>query len=769
MKLSIISALALIPITAIVFQMWDHNILEGYGFSKEVRAEEGELLRLTLSPDEKFRIYRPLKEISPELQKAVILLEDRYFHWHWGFNPVSLGRAVLSLSQDRKIGGSTITMQMVRLKHKIYTRTIWGKLQQIVYAFGYEIYYSKNQILEAYLNLTPYGSNIEGVESASRLYFGKTSHDLNLLEALTLAVIPQNPLKRSLNQEDLKVVDQARERLLKVWIEENPQDQKLAQELQLPVISNRMKDRPFRAPHFVERVMSRYPRDSRLQTTLNLELQAKIEAKLKNYLQSLRIKGIHNGAVLLIEGPTREIKAWVGSGDYFDNQIQGQIDGIMVARSPGSTLKPFVFGQAMDEGIIHPSTLLKDTPASFGTFDPENFDRRYLGPISATQALILSRNVPAIYLESQLKQRSTFDLLKAIQVQNLKTPKTYGLGIAIGTAEMTPLDLGGLYTALYNLGEWAPLKWTQIEKEEKPTSILSPESSYLVLDMLTKSYRDQNSVLDDHMKMQFPMAWKTGTSYGFRDAWTVGVFGPYVLVVWLGNFDFTDNPHLIGRDVAAPLFFQIAESFPRKVLEDTTQWRRPFGLNLKKVEVCSVSGHLPGEHCHHKKPEWFIPSVSPIETCSLHRELMISQNTGLRLCGQPDVAFRREVFEFWSSDLLEIFHRFGVRRKVPPAFDSSCRQETVKEGLSPEMVSPKKDLRYVISYSKSKLSERIPLRAITDADVKELTWFADQRLVGKATADETLFFDAQPGVHEIVVVDDQGRSASRKVEVSVSR
>ena len=744
--------------------------LQGIGFSKEVLSQKEELLRLTLSPDEKYRIYRPLKKIHPELVKAVLLLEDQYFYYHPGVNPLSMFRAFSSLRSDRKIGASTITMQMVRLKHKLFTRSLVGKVQQILFSFYYELRYSKEEILEAYLNLTPYGGNIEGVEAASRIYFGKSSAKLNLLESLTLAVIPQNPLKRSLNQIQLEQVDRARQKLTTKWLQTYPQDTLVVKESRLPVISNRTKDLPFYAPHFVEEVLKKYPNQHLIHTTLDLEIQNKIEERLKKYLESTASKGVHNGSVVLIDGNTREVKAWVGSKDFFDPGIQGQIDGIKVNRSPGSTLKPFVYGKAIDQGLIHPGTMLKDSPASFGTFDPENYDRRYLGPISATQALVQSRNVPAITLASKIDSTYLYDTLKKVGVEDLKSQKEYGLGIAIGTAAVTPFDLASMYTALYNKGEWQPLKLRQHENNKKSFQILSAESSFLVLDMLTQSPREQNAVLNDQLRRQFPMAWKTGTSYGFRDAWTAGVFGPYILIVWLGHFDYSDSQYLIGREMAAPLFFQIADLFPKKVLNDNFAWRNSFGLNLKKVEVCEVSGGIPNESCPHRRQEYFIPSVSPITACELHRRLMISAKSGMVLCGQPQGEFKTEVFEFWPSDILEIFQKFGVRRKSPPTFDPSCAKgQVVTAGLVPEILSPKKDLSYLISYSKNKISEKIPLRAMTDGDVKELNWFINREFVGKARADETLFYEAVPGHYDVIVVDDRGRTASREVEVKVAR
>lgn len=785
-----------------VFRSLCPDPLQSLGYSQEILADDGRLLRLTLSPDEKYRIYRPLSAINPDFVRAVLLSEDRFFYQHPGINPFALLRAFRSLGGNRKVGGSTITMQLVRLKHRLYTRSVLGKLRQMIYALGYEILYSKKDILQAYLNLTPYGGNIEGVEAASRIYFGKNAKSVNLLESLTLAVIPQNPLKRSMDQDDRTRLDQARAVLTAQWLRKYPESRPLIAELQLPVVANRISQLPFRAPHFVEQILVREPNRTRIQTTLSIELQEKLESVFETYLQGIRGTGVKNGGMLLVDARKREIKAWVGSGSYFDSEIKGQIDAVTLQRSPGSTLKPFVYGLAMDQGLIHPDTILKDTPASFGNFDPENFDRRYVGPISATQALVQSRNVPAIQISNLLKGKTLYSLLQDVGVQNLRSEKNYGVGLVLGTAEVTPEDLAGLYTGLYHQGEWEPLRWVR-EKENRQRKglgraagdgthsfagnryvirhqgghadsgrvrLLSRESAFLALDMLTQTQRDSSSLMDEQIKSRAPVAWKTGTSFGFRDAWTAGVFGQYVLVVWLGNFDFSENPHLIGREIAAPLFFRVVDLFPREVLLDHGDWTNAFGLNLKKVETCSISGHLKGEHCPHGTQTWFIPGISPIAACELHRQIAVSPKTGKRLCGVPKGSFQNQVFEFWPSDILDVFQKYGVRRKTPPGFEENCEFQSLRaEGFAPEITSPKRELKYVISFGKARVAEKIPLRAIVDGDVRESSWFINQEFIGTVGAQETLYYEAKPGRYQALLVDDHGRSVSRDFEVTLQR
>lgn len=746
------------------------NPLEGVSFSREVYDRNGKLLRLTLSGDEQFRAYRPLKQIDEKLKQAVILSEDRYFYYHWGVNPISLFRAVFSLNQSRPYGASTITMQMVRLRDKIYTKNFLGKILQILRATQAEFLYSKDQILEAYLNLTPYGANIEGVGAASQIYFGKSSGQLSLPESLLLAVIPQNPVKRSLQEQTQTKAFEARDRLYEEWQKIFPTAKKIKMDLQLPLISKKIVELPFLAPHFVNYVVSKTPSDinGAIKTSLDLRTQELLEQKLTNYIKGKSKFGVSNGAVLLIQKNTREIKAWVGSNNFFDSGISGQIDAITTKRSPGSTLKPFLYGLALQEGLIHPQTLLYDSPSSFGQYDPENFDRSYKGPLSAEEALIQSRNIPAIYLASRLKQKSLYQLLAEVDAGLPQNEKYYGLAISLGSAEVTPLTVAGLYTAIGNFGKWAPLKFNLESPQTKESKVFSSESSFMVLDMLKKNSRSDSPLLDEVSKSKLPVAWKTGTSYGFRDAWTAGVIGDHVLVVWLGNFDNSANPALVGREIASPLFFEIAELLKGKGLVKPGDWENMLGLKIRPTDVCSLTGGFSRGICPHTKKTWFQPGVSPIDDCNVHREYLVSQRTGKRVCHVSSSGpTKTEVYEFWPSDIVQLFAKFGLPYKKAPAFESNCEQAEAGLAAIPEIVSPKQDLIYAVRFNKKDGYEKIPLKAKVDQEIKKVFWFANQKPLGESLPEETLLVELSPGDYDITLVDDHGQVATRPFQVQL--
>ena len=752
-------------------------ILETKSYSVKIQDQNQQLLRLTLSGDEKYRIFTPLAEINPQFVEAALLHEDRHFFYHLGVNPIALLKAGINTYArgTRRMGGSTITMQLARMLYPFHSISLSGKVKQIILALQLEALHSKHEILEAYLNLLPYGGNIEGVGAASLIYFSKSATNLTLAESLNLAVIPQNPNFRLLSsgnstEKASNLISSARMRLFQTWVSLHPHETSETQELELPIVNKGLSQLPFRAPHFVELARQLRPTQKLLNTSLNYSIQNLAERKLKAYVEGHKNLGITNASVMILNFETMQVNAMIGSADFFNNDIEGQVNGTLAKRSPGSTLKPFVYGLAIDQGLIHPLTLLKDTPMSFNGFDPENFDRNFSGPVNARDALIRSRNVPAVYLTSLLSKPTLYEFLKSSQVKQLKSPEFYGLSLSLGGAELRMDELVRLYASLANGGKLKPLRYFQDDKIEEGKSILSPEASFLTLDMLKNNPRPDQKFSNQWVRNSVPVAWKTGTSHGFRDAWSIGVMGPFVIAVWLGNFGGQGNPALIGRDMAGPLFFSLVDAL-KEHATGQEHWLSPEGLNLKRLKVCSLSGHLPTKHCSHQIETWFIAGKSPITQCSIHREILISKKSGLRACEDaPNV--KSDVFEFWPSDLLHIFRIAGIPRRPPPRFEASCStQETQNFGVAPNITSPKKDVTYTLRLPAAELAEEspIPLQAVVDGDAQKLTWFVGNELIGQSDPQKPLLWKPRPGRFTVRVVDNLGRSDSRSLDVKMSQ
>lgn len=737
-------------------------LLADIDFSKAIFDEQHHLLRLTLSPDEKYRLYTPLSQMPKQLKEATLLQEDQYFYHHFGINPVALLKAIWAtyMKKSRRMGASTITMQVARLRFAINSKTFSGKLWQIARALQLERHYTKDQILEAYLNLAPYGANIEGVGAASLIYFGQSVERIGLPEALTLSIIPQNPARRGPKNNHLQAI---RNKLFVRWLRQHPEDKNKKALMNLPLSLQNSHSLPYSAPHFVNTVLSEKPKEHLIHTTLDNRLQTIIKRITHHYVMRKKRLGVANAAVLLVDTRNQEIKGLLGSADFFAKSIEGQIDGTNIKRSPGSTLKPFVYALALDQGLIHPNTVLKDVPHSFGSYNPENFDNDFMGPIKAKDALVLSRNIPAIYLASQLGKPGLHQLLEEAEISQLRSESYYGLALVLGGVELTMRELASLYTMLVNDGLWHPLRFRPEQETRPGKRLLSQEASFLVLDMLKDTLHPDFSAPN----YPFPVSWKTGTSSGYRDAWTVGVFGPYVLVVWLGNFDNRANPAFIGKNLAAPLFFELIEGInnekgPLPVIE-----KLPETMHLKRIPVCKASGMLPTAYCQDTEMTWFIPGKSPIKRDTIHREIAIDKQTGLRTCHiEKDTLFT--IYEFWPTDLLTIFKQAGINRRVPPPFVASCDSFANDLGISPQITSPQTDLSYILNPN-SRQKIRIPLTAIVDADVAFLYWFINDSYLAKTKSDQTLFWQAKAGKFLVRVVDDHGRSARREVEIKIGQ
>jgi penicillin-binding protein 1C len=732
-------------------------LLDGISFSQCVRDRNGKLLRVTLSADQKFRICTPLEEISPDLIEATLRYEDKYYARHPGVNPIALARGAVELLRFHRAttGGSTITMQLARLRFHLHTRTISGKLEQIMRALELERHYSKNQILEAYLNLAPYGRNLEGIGAASEIYFDKPASKLSRPEAIALSVIPQSPSRRALHADrDNHSVNLAQSS----WYDRSGVDADA--EFSMREFRPRMQtERKFIAPHFVQEILeTSHGRDQSI-TTLDLEKQQAIERRVTDYVANNRNRGIENAAVFLVDTRTMDVLAQVGSADFYKADINGQVDGTRSPRSPGSTLKPFVYALALEQGLIHPLSILADAPRTFGEYNPENFDREFLGPIRACDALARSRNVPAVELASHLAHPTLYQFLSSAEVRLPKAESFYGLALPLGGAEVSLQDLVRLYAALANNGELRALRFTTHDRSAKPKRILSPEAAFLTLEMLGNVPRPEMNCADGNHSAR--VYWKTGTSHGFRDAWSIAVFDHYALGVWVGNFDGRANPAFVGRTAAAPLLFQIIDSLRAGWPEPTAPHQPPAGANLKRVEFCALSGDLPNRFCTQHVEGWFIPGVSPIKTCDVHREVLVDVATGLRVpIDDGTRQLKREVYEFWPGDFLTLFEQAGIPRRVPPPFLPDTGSELASRvGQKPIIVSP--NSKEILLVSK----KTIPLRAKTDADVHEIFWFAGKQFVGKAAPNQVLEWTAAAGDYEVTALDDHGRAGSHSVTV----
>lgn len=771
-------AILLLTIVAFCIRLSPHPPLsEPLSFSTTYYDDNKKLIRMTLAQDDKYRLWAPLETISPDIINGLLLHEDQWFYYHPGFNLMSLFRAFWStyISGSNKQGASTITMQLARMYYKINTRNIEGKLVQIFRAIELELMYSKHDILEAYLNYAPFGRNIEGIGAASLIYFDKSTNQINLPEALTLTVLPQSPTFRVNRKTGIagKALIQARNRLFQRWQENYQVDDNIAILFEMPLIMRQPEQLPFIAPHFVNQIIQQNKnvitnkKNNMVITTLNSNLQKIIEQQVNAFIERNAKKGIYNASVLLVDNSTMNVKALIGSADYFNNKIEGQINGTQIKRSPGSTLKPFIYALGFDQGILHPMTILKDVETDFGFYTPENFDRKFEGPISVSDALIKSRNIPAVYVASKLKKPSFYQFLKSANIEKMASEDHYGLALVLGGGEITSQEMAKLYALIPNQGKWQPLKFIQTDKQNdsQVKQLISPAASFMIKDILLNNTRNQD-ILSKKQKKMIPIYWKTGTSWGFRDAWTAGGFKNYTLIVWLGNFNNSSNNAFVGVEAATPLFFNIIDAI-NGYYPNLKEPPLKIPNNIKKVDICLPSGNLVTKWCKVKGKTWFIPGVSPITIDTIFRPVMIDNKTGHVACPPYNPKTSHiEVFEYWPSDLAKIFAQAGIPKKTPP--DSThCLNSQTYLGKAPRITSPLKNVVYQYRLNNQN-NEKMSLIADTDGEVKQLYWFIDNYFIGTSKVNQPLdWVPNRKGSFKLLAVDDLGRSDSRIIKVEL--
>lgn len=778
------AGLAVPPLIAAAVLVWNSifgSILAPLPFSTAFMDRDGTLLHVFLNREERYRMRSPLADYPPELIEAVLLQEDQFFYGHHGINIPALFRAGWQtyIKRERRVGASTISMQTARLRFKLETHRLPGKIIQIAAALFLETCFSKQEILEAWMNLAPMGGNIEGFTAASWFYFGCHPRDLTTGEMLMLAVIPQNPVRRGPLQGVVpaELLD-ARSSLYQRWVTARPADALIGSEMSMaPAVQARF---PRRALHHSEFLaLDPAAKGHTQRTTIDHRLQSLCEDHLSAYIGRNRTWGVSNGSILLIDHTTMEVLAAVGSADWYNDSIQGMVNGTTARRSPGSTLKPFIYALALEQGLIHPETMLRDTPQSFNEYTPDNYQSDYKGPVKAWDALADSRNIPAVHLANRLENPDLWDLLHKAGIRGLRSREHYGLSIVLGSAELTMMELVQLYAALPGKGFFRPLQFypsaqrafrntrnasVPVPAPSSGSRLFSEEAAWVTLRMMERNPPPERVRPDTSTGV--PVGWKTGTSIGFKDSWSVAVFDRYVLVVWIGNFSGEGNTAFIGRLMAAPLQFGIIDALLAATPEETRLKPESPPYGVSAVPVCSVSGGIPSPDCPTLVNTWFIPGVSPITPCSIHRRVHIDTRTGWRTEETAGPHIRSEVREFWPSDLARLFEQAGLPRLAPPPWPEDLdRLSRRAEGWPPFILSPLNNTTYVIPPDADKYRQLV-LEASADAETTELFWFANSAFLGRSKPQELLLWKGENGSWDITVVDSLGRSATVRITIT---
>ena len=738
-------------------------------FSPLVLAADGTVLHAYLNPTQKWRMKTELAEITPALQAAIVAKEDRYFRYHFGVNPLAvlhaLGRNLLG--RGRTTGASTITMQVARLLEP-KERTLGNKLLEMLRAVQLEAHYSKAEILQLYLNLVPYGSNVEGVKSAALLYFQQPPDYLSLAQTVTLAIIPNRPTGLVLGKHNAAIWRE-RNRWLAYFKRQGLfPAQAIDDALREPLLAQR-HPAPTLAPHLARRLVLAHPGAALLHSTLRPAAQAKAEDLLRNYVRRLATQGISQAAVLVVNNQTRAVEAYVGSADFNDRGTSGQVDGVRAVRSPGSTLKPLLYGLAFDQGLATPKTVLPDVPTNFQGFRPENFDKHCQGEVTVERALTYSLNIPAVRVLAELGvPRLTSTLRQAGFRQVARDAPRLGLSTILGGCGATLEELTGLYAALARGGRYAPLRLVAGGAAASPAGrpLVSPAAAYLLTDILAQRTRPDLPI-DAAASRHLPrIAWKTGTSYGRRDAWSIGYNRQYTIGVWVGNFNGQGSPALTGADVASPLLFDLFNALAYNARADW--FVPPASLDFRLV--CATTGGVPGDNCPHQLLDYYLPGVSGSQRCQHQQEVLVSADGRYSYCRAcaPAGGYRRVLYPNVLPEVLAFRESQGLPTQRLPPHNPACRlvrgAAADAPGAAPllAITSPAAHAEYVLTAAEQ---PRLLLSCAAAAEVRQVYWYVNDRFLRAAPATERVFFRPPTGEVKISCADDHGRNVDVRVLV----
>lgn len=726
------------------------------GRSLTLEDRHGRPLRQLLGSHQGVDRFLPYDQLPPLLVRAFLVSEDKRFFWHPGVDPVAVARAAWSnlRHQERISGGSSLTQQLVRNLLGNHQRSWRNKFRESYYALRLEATHSKKEILELYLNRVPFGNQMFGVQAAAHGYFGRDVDQLSVKQMAALAVLIRSPSTLDPFFEDGK---SDLEKLANRLVEQLEQESLIsALEMKVALDEELVLDPDpdrFQAPHFCDWVLDRKGNEPQVRTTVDLELQNQVEDIVQNHLASLKKKEVSQAAVVVLAVESGEVLAMVGSKDFFDFRHQGQFNAALAPRQPGSSLKPFTYGLALEHGW-NPATLLPDInlyPNDRGeSFIPKNYDGRYHGPVSLRAALACSYNVPAVRALELVGVDALLWRLRELGMEYLdEDPQFYGLGLTLGDGEVTLLELANAYRTLARGGLWSPVRGYLKEPETKSEQRMDPVACHLLVDILDDESARIPAFTDNNpLHLPFPCAAKTGTSKGYRDNWCVGFTPEHVVAVWVGNFDGRPMVNVSGITGAGPLFHEVM-----MLMGDGGDFVAPKGVVAERV--CAVSGELAGEHCPNRKHEVFDARYPPTEECTVHQMFTIDRRDG-RVATESTPARYRQQRLFTVFDPLYRNWMVAAGLPLPPqkaSAGAACRLAFPQDGSI-----FKRDPVLRGQY------QRVVFQAVVPPQATSVEWWVDGRL-SATTRHPSFDWQLVPGEHQVRV--KAGGMESRPIHLVV--
>ncbi len=737
-------------------------------YSHVIFDESQKILRVFLNTQEQWILPPdPRKAIPHKLKQAVLSYEDKDFYRHRGISPSALMRAFYLNLRYKKVmsGASTLTMQVARMMTP-KSRTYPNKLLEMAQTLKIETHYSKDEILRLYLDHAPYGGNIRGYQAAAWKYFGKSAEALTWAEAATLAVLPNSPALITPVVNRQKLIRKRNVVLKTLWRQKhiNQSAYELARAEPAP---GKILHFPVAAPHATRWLMKRQPGTFRIETTLNRDIQALCREIVRRHTLYLRPYGIKNICLLAAETKTGKVRAYIGSQDFHDHSTQGKVDGVQAPRSSGSILKPFLYALAMDEGLLLPDMQMKDIPTHFKGFSPQNYTKIFQGVVSAREALIKSLNVPAVRLLNYYGVYSFCFFLKSSGVRTLfRAAEEYGLALILGGAEVTLWDMVALYRGLGQQGRFQPLQLLKDGSRSKagPGQLIHPASCHLVLDILKAVKRPGSEYYWEQFNNQRPIAWKTGTSYGSRDAWAIGTSPQWTIGVWVGNFTGEGNANLSGARCAGPLLFDCFNALPHK--PGKTWFEEPVN-QFTSCEICRHTGFMAAENCPDTKMMLIPWHHKPFRRCPYHKVYYMDKNKTHTVCSRcwDSNNHSKEVRLVYPPNIMHFMRKQGHRISKIPPHNPKCPSINTDQAM--DVVYPLERAKIWIPRGLDEKLQKLIIQ-VTHRDRQcRIFWYLDGKYIGETRDRHDKAIQTTTGWHTVEVVDENGEQIKRRFQIVI--
>ena len=719
---------------------------------------DGDIINAQVSDDQQWRI-KCSGAVPEKLATCLTLFEDQYFYYHPGINPVSIIHAIKDNIEAGRIvrGGSTLTMQLARIHEGNQRRTYPQKCKELLLAFAMEVKYSKDEILQLYAQYAPYGGNTIGYCAAAQRYYNKDASLLSWSEAATLSILPNAPSK-IYPGEGQEILVRKRNVLLRKLLVHNLIDSlsyRLSILENLPSQSNTF---PSLAPHLLQECKKRDRKAFSYNTTLDRSLQTNVNRTTQNYRDRYALENDINNISAIVLRNDGTVAAYVANTPCPD-QCAYDVDILTALRSPGSTLKPFLYAAAIQSGMIGPQSLLEDIPVFYNGYSPANYDKKYRGVINAESALTQSLNIPAVQLLQKYGVAPFYKDLKDLQFASLdKSPDHYGLSLILGGGEVTGLELAAGYMNLVRAAKSQeaviPSYMGSVDKKYYDFPY-TPATSFTILEMLKGVNRPDSQDGWEYFNDSKDISWKTGTSFGFRDAWSVGSTSDYTVLVWVGNADGEGKPGLMGVKKAAPILFDIFDLLPqaRKLL-------RPKSGYVSK-RMCAKSGYVASAICSHKTEVWLPHTNQSLPTCTYHQHVSLDATESYRVfhnCTEEVVSKTAFVLPLTLDNYYKKFT--GISHSLPP-YLPGCTP--LSDQL--DIVYPSDQSEVLLPVDIDQRQQSLVGKAVVGTAIDSLYWFVDHELFSVTSGSHKLPLDLLPGKHVLTVVTPAGKEKSHEFTI----